>query len=158
MAMKVSRSIQAPLKVASPLKRQARSQFGALCFRVSDGQVEFLLITSRRRKRWIIPKGWPENGKTPAEAAATEAYEEAGVSGKIYNSPLGVYTYQKEFGGDGLPCVVITYPLLVKKRHSDYPERSERKRKWFSRKSAAKKVDSPELRRMILTFDPKIHL
>ena len=45
----------------------------------SAAALEIFLITSRRTKRWIIPKGWPIKGLKPAKTAARGAFEEAGV-------------------------------------------------------------------------------
>ncbi|MEM7296487.1 MAG: NUDIX domain-containing protein, partial [Pseudomonadota bacterium] len=105
--MKHDSSFQLPLAVSGVKKRQARSQFGALCYRVTDNRVQILLVTSRRRKRWIIPKGWPEWGQTPAEAAATEALEEGGVKGQVSDAPLGIYSYVKIVDkSERLPCIV----------------------------------------------------
>src|SRR3712207_7349402 len=61
------------------------SQVAALPFRIRDGRIEVLLVTSRETKRWLIPKGWPMKGKKPHKAAAQEAEEEAGVKGEIKN-------------------------------------------------------------------------
>ncbi|MEN9850080.1 MAG: hypothetical protein RL128_243, partial [Pseudomonadota bacterium] len=61
----------------------ARTQYGALCWRMHRGKVEVLLITSRDTGRWVIPKGWPIDGLAPAQTAAREAWEEAGVEGDI---------------------------------------------------------------------------
>ena len=59
-------------------------QTGALPWRRAKGdQLEILLVTGRLSGRWIVPKGWPMRGKTMAKAAAQEAYEEAGVRGKV---------------------------------------------------------------------------
>jgi hypothetical protein len=55
----------------------------------SGGQVEFLLITSRGRSRWLIPKGGFLPGYGPRHAARTEAYEEAGVDGSMGPKPIG---------------------------------------------------------------------
>lgn len=136
-------------------KRDVRTQFGGLCWRSSGDKIEFLLITSRRRKRWIIPKGWPADGATPADAAMTEAWEEAGVVGKVFPVCLGIYSYAKDLSeNEAMPCVVAVFPIRVSKLSSNYPEKSERRRKWFSRKKAAKLVDEPELATMIKRFDP----
>ena len=89
--MSIPKPTQLPLSIEPKQKRHARSQFGALCYRGSDGKIQILLITSRRTKRWIIPKGWPENDMTPGESAANEAVEEAGVAGKLRERPFGVY-------------------------------------------------------------------
>ena len=59
--------------------RKKKRQVAALPFRISGNQREVLLITSRETRRWVIPKGWPMKGKKDWEAAATEAFEEAGA-------------------------------------------------------------------------------
>jgi 8-oxo-dGTP pyrophosphatase MutT (NUDIX family) len=153
--MSSSKPTQLPLSIEPKQKRDARSQFGALCYRVTDGKVQILLITSRRTKRWIIPKGWPENDMTPGESAANEAMEEAGVAGKLKERPFGVYCYEKTVeDGDNFPCIVTVYALKVKMILTDYPEKSERRRKWFSRKDASKHVFEPDLARLLKSFDP----
>jgi 8-oxo-dGTP pyrophosphatase MutT (NUDIX family) len=144
-----------PLNVAKGGKRELRTQFGALCYRVSQGKVQVLLVTSRTRKRWIIPKGWPANGMTPAEAAAQEAWEEGGAVGKVSNMCFGIYSYVKYLPKDDLPCVVAVFPMQIKKLAKSYPEQNQRRRKWFSPKKAAKKVMEPELREILGRFDPK---
>lgn len=154
--MTIRQPKQRPLRLRDQGKRAVRTQFGALCWRVRGDKVEFLLITSRQRKRWIIPKGWPVDRATPAEAARKEAWEEAGVEGKAVPLCLGIYSYVKYLDeSDALPCVVAVFPVCAKKLLADYPEKSERRRKWFSRKKAAKLVDEPELANIIQHFDPK---
>lgn len=131
-----------------------RSQYGALCWRAHRGQIEVLLITSRDTGRWVIPKGWPMAGLSPDIAAAQEAWEEAGVSGQVSNQPLGFYAYDKVVKlGQTLPCAVAVYPLRVDRLAANFPERSERRRKWFAAAKAARKVAEPELRAILLTLD-----
>ncbi len=155
--MSHARKIQLPLSISSASKRESRSQFAALPFRVVDDKLQFLLVTSRRSKRWILPKGWPENGMTPARSAAKEAWEEAGVLGTAYDMCLGVYSYEKILpDSPDLPVIGLVYPLKVKTIKSNFPERKERRRKWLSPKQAAGRVDEPELKRILKTFDPKI--
>src|SRR5690349_11794400 len=69
-------------------------QYGAVCFRYvgNEDQIEILLITSRESHRWVIPKGWPIKKKKPFETAAIEAFEEAGVEGRVRKKPIGRYT------------------------------------------------------------------
>ena len=153
--MKVSKMKQRPIKLPASDKRGLRTQFGALCYRIQKDKVQVLMITSRNRKRWILPKGWPVDNATPAEAAAAEAFEEAGVEGKIFSNCLGIYSYNKEVEGDDLPLVVALYPLKVKRLHAIYPERGQRRRRWMSQKRAAASVDNPELSQLIKSFDPK---
>ena len=127
--MSLARIKQRPLHFADGDKRGVRTQFGALCWRVKNDRVQVLMITSRRRKRWILPKGWPQNGATPVAAAESEAWEEAGVGGKARPVCLGIYSYIKELdAGERLPCVVAVFPVKVRKLHTDWPERSARRR------------------------------
>ncbi|MDX8347309.1 NUDIX hydrolase [Cognatiyoonia sp. IB215446] len=146
---------QLPLKLRTGRKTDARAQFAALCWRVKNGRLEICLITSRTRKRWIIPKGWPMHKQTPANAAATEAFEEAGLSGDAVDQCLGVYTYSKPQKVDNAPIVTLVYPLHVRNVHSKWPEKHERRRKWFSQRKAVKKLSEPELKRIVATFKPK---
>ena len=145
---------QRPLNLASGGKRDVRTQFGAVCWRKQKDTIQILLVTSRGSGRWIIPKGWPVDGETPAQAAATEAFEEAGVEGKVRPICTGIYSYVKELEEDSLPCVVALFPLKVRRLLSDWPEKKERRRKWFSKKKAAAMVDEPELRALLKNFDP----
>ena len=155
--MGVSRPIQLPLSIPTGEKRQARSQFAALCYRKKAGKVQVMLVTSRRRRRWILPKGWPEHGLTPAQTAEREAFEEAGIKGEAIDFCLGAFSYEKIISEDEtLPCIAMVYPVRVLKKLKHYPEKQERKRKWFSLKAAAKRVGEPELKRIIKTFDPKL--
>lgn len=155
--MSLHKVTQLPISIGPKSKRQARSQFAALPFRIVDDKVQVMLVTSRRSRRWILPKGWPENGMTPAAAAAKEAFEEGGVTGRVYDRCLGVYSYLKYLDDTpDLPCLVMVYPIKIKKMLSDYPERKQRRRKWFSRKAAALRVQEPELQRLIKTFDPVV--
>ncbi|WP_085865132.1 NUDIX hydrolase [Pseudooctadecabacter jejudonensis] len=143
------------IELGGAAKTELRTQFAALCYRVnSSGKLRFCLVTSRRSGRWIVPKGWPMDGQTPADAAATEAYEEAGVSGKIAPHPVGVFSYYKVRSEDELPCMAVVYPLKVKKVHRKWPEKKERERTWVSRKKAVAMISDPELRQIIERFDP----
>ena len=66
---------------ASSPGQPPRLQVAALCWRRSAKGLRILLITSRDTGRWVIPKGWPMRNRTEPEAAAREAYEEAGLRG-----------------------------------------------------------------------------
>jgi 8-oxo-dGTP pyrophosphatase MutT (NUDIX family) len=145
---------QLPLKLRGG-KTDVRGQFAALCWRRdAQGEIEVCLITSRRTKHWIVPKGWPMHKQTPAEAAATEAWEEAGLTGHPVDRCLGVFSYVKPLSKRTTPVVVMVYPLEVLQTASDWPERAERKRKWFPLRKAASKLAEPALRRIVEAFDP----
>lgn len=142
---------------AAPPPGDIRTQYGALCWRIRDGKVQVLLVTSRRTKRWIIPKGWPMKGETPSAAALTEAKEEGGVEGKVQTRSIGLYAYVKHADlKNSINCVVAVYPIKVRRLADTWLEKSERKRRWFSRKRAAAAVKEPELARLIRNFDPKV--
>ncbi len=145
---------QQEIALGDASKTDLRTQFAALCYRIKNEKLQFCLITSRGSGRWIVPKGWPMDGQTPMDAAATEAYEEAGVRGKTLPRPIGVFSYNKMHSDDELPCIAVVYPLRVKKVLRTWPERKERERKWVSRKKAAAMVDDAELRDIILHFRP----
>ena len=136
-------------------KRPPSLQVGALCWRVSGKGLRILLITSRDTGRWVIPKGWPMKKRTDWEAAAREAWEEAGVEGVIAPQSIGLYTYRKVLqGGSFIPCAVRVYPLEVQSMRREYPEIGQRSSKWFSIKKAARRVEEPELAALIRGFEP----
>ena len=115
----------------------------------ADGTLEVLLITSRETRRWVIPKGWPMRDRKDYRAAAREALEEAGISGRIRKRPLGTYAYQKRFVDRVEPCRVRVYMLEVDKERVSWRERAERTRQWFKPADAADNVDEPQLAAMI---------
>ncbi len=156
--MDPSEPVTRPLQFMPAGKRDVRTQFGALCWRIRNGKLQVLLITTRRTRRWVVPKGWPIEGATPAQAAATEAYEEAGVEGEVRDQCLGIFAYTKEMDGDDLPCVVAVFPLKVRTVHKVWPEKDNRSRRWERPKKAARLVQEPELQRMLVGFDPKSSL
>lgn len=155
--MTLHNNVQMPISFDSAHKSDVRTQFAALCYRIVQDKPQILLITSRESKRWIVPKGWPMPGKTPGQCALREAYEEAGVVGKVSERPVGLFPYIKVMDDDTeLPCVALIYPVRVNILRNDYPEADERKRKWYSRKKAANKVSEPELAQLLRTFEPKL--
>ena len=109
----------------------ARTQYGALCWRMHAARPEVLLITSRDTGRWVIPKGWP------MEALSAAAYRKGLGPQKV------------------VPCVVEVFALRVERLASSYPEKGQRRRKWFSPEKAAKRVQEPDLRQLILAFAPE---
>ena len=127
------------------------TQVAALCWRKHRDGIEVLLITSRDTGRWVLPKGWPMDGRSGPEAAAVEAWEEAGVEGRVATETLGFFGYDKTIAPDiAHPCMVSVYPLRVSTLSRRFPERKERRRKWFSAEKAARKVMEPELRALLV--------
>ncbi len=100
-----------------------------------------------------MPKGWEMDGKKPWHAAEIEALEEAGAKGYISQEEIGSYRYPKVLeSGEILPCRVRVFPMIVEKLQRDWKERKQRRRKWFSPKSAAKRVDEEELSELLLSL------
>src|SRR2546427_4631855 len=95
------------------------------------GQV--CLVTSRNGKRWVIPKGCLEAGKSAGEIALQEAWEEAGLMGALGKEPVGSYLYEKA----GNHYRVTVFALRVTQMTQDWPERQFRTRRWVSFRQAA---------------------
>ncbi|HEX6861064.1 MAG TPA: NUDIX hydrolase [Caulobacteraceae bacterium] len=131
-------------------------QYGALPWRRGpDGAVEVLMITTRTTGRWIIPKGWPIADRAPHEAAAQEAWEEAGVRGEMGAEAIGAYGYDKlKKDGAVKRLRVDVFPLAVAQEAPDWPEAPERERRWFAQEEAAAIAGEPELATLLRGFTP----
>jgi len=143
-------------KGAGRKAKPRRHQVAALPWRVPDpaaGGLEILLVSSRETRRWVIPKGWPMKGKTDPEAAAQEAYEEAGLDGRIVPEPIGGYEYLKRLKSGAARLVwVDVYPFEVTGEHAAWPEKDQRTLRWMSPVEAASAVQEPALRDLIARF------
>jgi 8-oxo-dGTP pyrophosphatase MutT (NUDIX family) len=112
-------------------------QVAALPWRQGKTGVEILLVTTRTTKRWVIPKGWPMEGKADYEAAAVEAFEEAGVKGHVSRDTYGHYGYLKiSDKGKARHVEVTVYLLQVQHELDQWPEREERERRWMRPEAA----------------------
>ena len=123
-------------------------QSGVLPYRKNKTSMEVLLISSRKHKNWIIPKGIVEPGLTPENSAIKEAYEEAGISGVISGPSLGKYTVEK-WGGI---CSVEVFPFQVELVYDQWPESEFRERLWCPASDAVRKVRSAELAVLIQSW------
>ena len=111
------------------------------------------MITSRDTRRWVVPKGNPIRGFSAHEAAAVEAFEEAGVRGIPCPTALGSFIYWKTRRARLSKQLSVTlYPLAVVEQMEDWPERDQRTTRWFALDEAAAAVDEPELKRLIAGF------
>ena len=120
-------------------------QSGVIPYRKKNGRTEVLLVTSIKKRNWIIPKGFIEYHLTPFQSAKKEAFEEAGVRGGNGTKILGSYMVYK----NGSELLTKVYSMRVTAVYKDYPEKNLRKRKWLSTVDAAKKVSIPEIAKMI---------
>ena len=126
--------------------------------RVGPDGCEVMLVTSRETRRWIVPKGWPMKGREDHNAAAQEAFEEAGIRGRVHKHPIGAYTYRKVLDRGSPPraevrrfetCRVMVYRLDVEEECADWREAAQRTRQWFTAREAAERVSEPRLASMI---------
>lgn len=148
MEMRARRRIGGEAELATAV------QYAALPYRVNDG-VEVMLLTSRETGRWVLPKGWPMDGKSPRAAARREALEEAGVVGRVCKRPIGAFHYDKRLS-DGclVTCKVLVYPLAFERQRKHWPEQGERTIGWFTPDEAAAMVLEPELAILLHSFTP----
>ncbi|MDO9712930.1 NUDIX hydrolase [Paracraurococcus lichenis] len=141
-----------------PKKRKSRAartcsgqQCAALPLAVRDGEIKVMMVTSRETKRWVLPKGWAEPDLAPHELAAKEAFEEAGLIGTVEEEPAGSYQYNKRLpGGRVVLCEVGVFPLWVERQLKKWPERKQRKTRWFTFGQAALAVEEGDLAILLL--------
>lgn len=136
-------------------KKTWQPQVAALPVRTGfDGKTQVLVITSRETGRWVLPKGWPMEGRKDPHAALIEAFEEAGVKGKVSKHASGTYDYVKVMpkGKADIDVRVTVYLMDVTDELKRWPERDERTRDWVSAIEAADRVDEPELKKIILSL------
>ena len=127
-----------------------KTQYAALPWRHAGAGREVLLSSSGDTGRWVIPKGWPIKGLTPAETAAREAYEEAGVGGQVSKKPIGEFEYGKRLNdGRVQPTKVEVFAFEQMVQHPEWPEQGQRRLQWFSIPDAAEAVEEPELKQII---------
>ena len=132
-------------------KEETQIQYAALPFRQrGDRAIEVLLITSRDTGRWLIPKGWPAAELSPRDPAANEAREEGGLVGRISDHVIGRYHYDKRLpDGTTVPCAVEVFAFEVERQMRSWPERDERRTRWFALQEAADTVQERELQVLI---------
>ena len=125
-----------------------------LRLKYSSSLHEILLVTTRQTRRWIIPKGWPIKGLRPPRSAAREAFEEAGVRGKVGTKSLGFFTYEKFLDGNGVrvACEVKVFPLLVTRQSEFWPELEQRMVQWVAPTDALSLIEQPALKALVASF------
>jgi len=121
--------------------KRAPDQVAAVCYRQGKRGIEFLLVRTGGG-RWTFPKGGLEIGLTQAQAAALEAFEEAGVHGHMEEAPFASYAGRKRReprrASDAKKVVVHAH--LCKVLWRGKPEESNRDPRWFSSEQAKRKL------------------
>lgn len=119
-------------------KMREIEQVAAVCYRIREGEVEFLLVQTRGTGRWTFPKGGAEAGLTHAQAAAIEALEEAGVHGRIEEAAFVLYSSAGHGGKPGGHMLVSAHLCEVLRLSA--PKEAGRNRTWFSAPEAEAKL------------------
>ena len=109
----------------------------AVCYRLRHSRIEFLLVQTRNAERWTFPKGCAEPGLTHAQAAALEAFEEAGVHGRIEEARFTQYRHRK---GRSLGAEFVVSAHLCEVRKLDTPHEADRHPTWFSAEKAKQRL------------------
>lgn len=118
------------------------SQSAAIPYRIKNGELQILVISSSGNNHWGVPKGIIEPGYSASASAAIEAWEEAGIKGVISEQMLDCYQYKK-WGGT---CTVQVYPMTVNEMVIDTEwEESHRKREWLAVKKASSLIKQKPL-------------
>ncbi|WP_373006943.1 NUDIX hydrolase [Hyphomonas sp.] len=137
------------------LRPPTAQQVAALCWRQAGKGHEVLLVTTRGRGQWMVPKGWPKTDTPDADMAGVEAYEEAGARGSVNPDPVGSFHFEKRIGpGTMMECEATVYALEVSGLDLEFPESGQRQIGWFSPAEAAAKVASSELSALLTRFEP----
>jgi len=96
-----------------------------------------LLIQSDRRKGWVLPKGGWESDEECAEAAAREAWEEAGIIiqidydlGDIIESRPPKSSSKSSKKRD--KALYRFYQATVLSEETEWPEKNKRERRWMT--------------------------
>lgn len=125
--------------------QMAERQAGAIPFSVVGTKVAFLLVTTRRTGRWSFPKGVLVEGLPAWEVAAKEAYEEAGVEGRVEPRAIGTYRAWKTRGVRRSVIEVEMFPLRVTRQVEGWPEDGQRYRHWATAAEARRLLTDKRL-------------
>jgi 8-oxo-dGTP pyrophosphatase MutT (NUDIX family) len=108
-------------------------QAAAIPVRKKSSTLEVCLIRRKGSTNWGIPKGSVDPGDTHEETALKEAWEEAGISGRLIGVSLGTYEYDKW----DMTLEVVVYLMEVLEQHPTWQEVGFRERRWMSFGEAA---------------------
>jgi len=127
-------------RVPQRQKDRSREQVAAVCYRIHNDRLEFLLVQTRRCGRWIFPKGGVEPGLTRSQSAALEALEEAGVHGSIEEAPFAEYVIPYSKAQEGSHCESTISAYLCAVTWLTSPHEANRNPRWFSPEKAKKQL------------------
>jgi len=111
-------------------------QVAAVCYRRRRSGIEFLLVRTSSG-RWIFPKGRIEESLSNREAAAREAWEEAGALGLIEPRAFHIFRYTR---GDPDQDLVFIEAYLLEVLRTGFPEEEHREPTWFNAEEGRRAV------------------
>jgi 8-oxo-dGTP pyrophosphatase MutT (NUDIX family) len=130
------------MTIASDALRQAA------VIAVRGGQV--CLVMSSSGKRWVVPKGRIERGEVAGGTALQEAWEEAGLVGRLHKHPVGSYVYEKY----GRTCHVTVFLMEVTEVTDEWPECRWRERCFLRPQRALTRIQDAGLRKLLRKILP----
>ncbi len=131
-------------RLAHLRKLRRCEKVAAVCYRAAGRDIEFLLVQTRNRRRWTFPKGSAEPGLTHAQAAALEAFEEAGVHGRMEEACFTRYFGHKRGNSRNSSArpakeVAVNAHLCEVSRLGP-PQELDRHPTWFSAEQAKRRL------------------
>lgn len=127
-------------------------QSGVLAYRNGAKGLEVVLVTSRRTGRWVLPKGSVDPGMTPEEAAAQEAFEEAGLVVAPGAPAIGAYRLPKIRPPLIWTVEVTLYPMPILEVHDNWLESDQRQRLFVTPEDAMIMLSDPEIAGLVRLF------
>ena len=125
---------------------------GVIPFIVEAGDVKLLMVTSLTRGRWVFPKGMLKKGEGKLKGCRREAFEEAGIKGKILSDlPITAVIKSKDKSKSDM-MVVTYYPIYVTKQTKEWPEKKLRKRQWVPLDEIDQHLKKGDLLKVVRTF------
>ena len=125
----------------------SKLQVGVLAFSAEDTR-SIIMITSRGKKQWIMPKGNIKKKCGKVRSALEEAYEEAGIIGKINANrffDIKIIKGKKKYK-------LRLYYFKVEKMLNKWPESEQRIRKKIAAKKAMKFIKHKGIKRCLREY------
>lgn len=149
------RSDRMPGEAGTVPMGQPVRQTGVLGYRIAAGRPLYLLITSRRSRRWILPKGGLIAGLSPQDSAAREALEEAGIEGEVEPCALGVFAGQTN-EDDPQPVEVELFAMRVTQEHEEWREMHQRERRWVDLAEAKRLLEDGDKYALVAALEERL--
>jgi 8-oxo-dGTP pyrophosphatase MutT (NUDIX family) len=132
-------------KKGTRAKRTVVEQAAAIAIRRRTRTLQVCLIRRKGSKAWGIPKGVVDPGDTRKETALNEAWEEAGLKGRLIGRAIGTYLYRKF----DRTLRVAVYIMEVLEQADTWDEAAFRERRWTSFDKAAERLTRHPVRPLL---------